>query len=366
VAPHAGKNAVTLDVQNRSSLTQNDVDAIRTTLARELANAGVRLSEARQPGTLVQVTLSENLQTYIWIAQLPSASSASVLMVTVPRSQPANVIDEPVTLVIRKIQLWAQPDQMLDVAVIDSSPPRLIILEPSRVVMYGLEGTSWREQSQFEVKQSRPWPRDLRGRLILRRDHLFDVHLPGVTCASGPAEQLSLSCRDSEDPWPVGGENANFTAFFSPARNFFTGVLGTGIGPDQIVPPFYTVANVTSGGRSTWIFPGVDGQVRMTTGNGMELLDPPDWGSDVAGLKSDCRSGDQILATGKNDPSSNDSGQAFELSGRKAVAVSPAVDFDGTVTALWTESSGRNVVGIVRSEKTGTYEAFRLALTCGH
>jgi hypothetical protein len=363
IAGRIGKNAIALEVQNRSSLSQADVDAIRTSLEREFIAAGLRFSPGNHSASPVRITLSENLESYLWIAELPANPTPGVSMITVPRTQPASVVHEPVTLVIRKIQLWTQPEQMLDVAVIDSSPPRLIILDRNRITLYRLEGTAWHEDLHFDVKHTHPWPRDLRGRLIMRNDHLFDAHLPGVTCSSGPGSQLSLSCRESDDPWPLGGEQATLTAFFSPARNFFTGVI-TGLGSLATVSPFYTVASTTTNGHSRWIFSAIDGQFRITTDNGLETLDAPDWGSDIATLESDCRTGNQILASASGEPAS-DSVRAFELNEHRAVPVSQPVTFDGRVTALWTETNGRNAVGIVHNEDTGTYEAFRLAVTCG-
>jgi hypothetical protein len=364
VAAQIGNTEISIDIQNRSSLAQSDVDAIRAVLGRELANLGVRLSGSRQPGNSVRITLSENLEAYIWIAEIPGATVGDALMLSVPRLRQTGVIHEPVSLVIRKVQLWTQAEPMLDVAVIDTSPPRLIVLESDRIAIYELEGTNWRARNRFELKHSRPWPRDLRGRLILRRDHLFDAYLPGVSCSSGPKSELSLACHESDDPWPLGPDSDSTTAFFSPARNFFTGVLVTAIGSNRTVPPFYSVANVSTNDESSWIFAAIDGKARMTSGSDMEFVSAPDWGSDIASLKTECRSGNQILATA-NTATTGDSIRAYELNEKRAVPVSQPLDFEGRVTALWAESGGRNAVSIVHNEITGDYEAFRLAIACG-
>jgi hypothetical protein len=46
------------------------------------------------------------------------------------------------------------------------------------------------------------------------------------------------------------------------------------------------------------------------------------------------------------------------------VAVSATVDLPGTLSELWTESSGDTAIAIVKNRETGNYEAFRLAMAC--
>ena len=47
------------------------------------------------------------------------------------------------------------------------------------------------------------------------------------------------------------------------------------------------------------------------------------------------------------------------------VPVSPGLELNGAITALWTESGGASAVAVVHNLETGRYEAFRLTLTCG-
>jgi hypothetical protein len=122
---------------------------------------------------------------------------------------------------------------------------------------------------------------------------------------------------------------------------------------------------IQSPGGANWVFAGVDGQVRMTTQSGLKMMAAPDWGSDIANVTSACLTGSQILATSKNDAFSSDNVRAFEVDDRHAVPVSREIDLDGTVTALWTDSDANNAVVVVRSLSTGSYEAFRLAVSCG-
>jgi len=88
------------------------------------------------------------------------------------------------------------------------------------------------------------------------------------------------------------------------------------------------------------------------------------WGSDLAGVKTACGAGWQILAASSGNEG-QDSIRAFEFPDRDPVAVSAAVDFPGAgVTALWTEAKGDTAVVVARNRETESYEAFRLAMSC--
>jgi hypothetical protein len=88
-----------------------------------------------------------------------------------------------------------------------------------------------------------------------------------------------------------------------------------------------------------------------------------DWGSDIASINTSCGSGWQVIATGSAN-SAGDSVRAYEFVDRDPVAVSAAAEFSGEITALWTEISGETAVVVVRNQRAGKYEAFRLAAAC--
>ena len=56
--------------------------------------------------------------------------------------------------------------------------------------------------------------------------------------------------------------------------------------------------------------------------------------------------------------------RAYEFPDRDPVAVSAAIEFLGTISALWTEPKGDTAVAIAKNQETGNYEAFRLAVAC--
>jgi hypothetical protein len=139
IVADTGPGAVSLTFSNRSSLTRMDVDAVQAALITQVAAAGVRLVNPEQASVVVQISLSENLQKYVWVAQVQQGSDSKVEIVSVERLDTPAPIHEPVQLTIRKILAWSQDERILDVAVIDSSPPSVIVLDPNKVAIYALQ-----------------------------------------------------------------------------------------------------------------------------------------------------------------------------------------------------------------------------------
>jgi len=387
-----GPGSVSLAVVNRSSLGRRDYEAIRNGLRSALEPLGIRfMKQPEQPATTIAISLSENPASYVWVAEIrKNTGEAFVVMVSSLRSDRTPGVHESVPLTLRKTSLWASDDPILDVAVLEESatPNRIAVLDPEKVSLYRWQGAKWQLEQTSTIVHARPWPRDLRGRLIAAKDHLLDVFLPGVICRSS-VSSLALNCRESDDPWPLmagprvpgvnGGAlsvfpsadlaNAASTlvpelgAFFAPTRNFFTGVLTPGVGKFTTVPKFYSAAVLPRDRYALWLFAASDGLVHMVDGASDQVA-KLGWGSDLASVKTSCGAGWQVLATGTGT-ASGDSVRAYEFPDRDPVAVSAAVDFSGSITAMWTEAKGDTAIVVTRNRETGTYEAFRLALACG-
>jgi hypothetical protein len=89
-----------------------------------------------------------------------------------------------------------------------------------------------------------------------------------------------------------------------------------------------------------------------------------DWGSDLAGVESECGAGAQLLATTSGD-AMQDSLLAYEVAGHDASAVSSPLPLDGQVTALWPASGPAAAATIIlKTEQPLPYEAYRVALVC--
>jgi hypothetical protein len=365
IAAVTGPGAIALDVMNRSSLTKKDVEQISQGLRVQLEALGARTVKPEQAASTVQVSLSENLQSYVWVAEIhQGAGDFSVAMVSTPRQDSAMFVREVAPLIIRKVPLWSQEERILDVAVLEegANPSHLAVLDPEKVALYRFADGRWQKEQVIEVTHARPWPRDMRGRLVLRQDHLLDAYLPGVFCQSSNTVPLTLACRASDDPWPLSGQFP-LGGFFAPTRNYFTGVLSPGIGKQTSTMKFYSAAALPRPSYTLWMFATVDGQVHLLDGI-TDQVSRLTWGSDIASVKTSCGSGWQVLAARAGDHEV-DSVRAYELPDRDPVAVSPVLDFAGGITALWTEAKGTSAVAVSRNAETGNYEAFRLAVACG-
>jgi hypothetical protein len=364
IAAATGPGAVALDIVNRSSLAQADLERISHGLRTRLAAAGLRLVTSDQAAATVRITLSEDLRNYVWIAEIHQGSNeSSVVMVSMPRAGALAPTGETSAILIHKALLWTQSARILDVAVIDGNPTHMAVLDAERVAIYRLQGARWQAEQSLALSHSRPWPRDLRGRLVLRQDHLLDVYLPGVVCGSSGKAPLVLACSESDDPWPLGTEPAHLSAFFTPVRNYFTGALTPGVGKQTAVTAFYSAAPLPREKYTLWLFAAVDGQLHLLDGVSDQATASP-WGSDLASVRNACGAGWDVLATSAGN-GENDAIQAYDFADRGPVAVSQPVEFNGPITGLWTETNGNAAVAISRNAQTGNYEAFRLSFNCG-
>lgn len=378
-----GSGPITLQVENRSSIGRRDSEVIENGLRSTLETVGLHIGDTEHAAVTVTITLSENLTSYVWVAQIakPGVDTA-VAIVSIPRPAGATTALDSVPLSLRKTLLWSQVNPILDVAVIEenAAATRVAVLDPEEISGYRLQNGKWTEEQSSGIVHTKPWPRDLRGRLIAGRDHV-EAYLPGVVCRSSGGS-LNLSCRDSDDPWPLlgaglsgtgaafpstGSANASSAsllpeeAFFSSARNFFNGTITPAI--SNVTPPkFYSAAAIPHGKSMLWLFAGLDGQLHIFDG-GLERVGKLNWGSDVTSVKTSCGAGWQVLASSGGE-SASDSLRAYEIPDRDPVAVSAAVDFPGPISALWTEARGDTATAVARNLETGSYEAYRVAVAC--
>ena len=364
IAAVTGPGAVATEFANKSSLDRPDVEAIQRGLVNELASLGVLSVSPDQAVATARVTLSENLQNYVWVAQIQQGNNEpSIVMVEVPRQGFAPIEHPASAMVIHKALLWTDENRILDAAVVNGNPQRMILLEAENIVLAKLQDGRWQHEQSLPILHTRSWPRDLRGRLALRKDHLFDVYLPGVFCRSNSSAPLAVVCYDSDDPWPLGGDQSGLSAFFAPTRNFFTGALSPGIDKQTTVKPFYSAAMLPRDKYKLWVFSTVDGQIHLLDGVSDQTVAKLSWGSDLASVHSGCGLGWQVLATGNGDAES-ETVRAFEIADREPVAVSQAVDFGYGLTALWTDLDGTGAIAVLQNQETGKYEAYHLSITC--
>lgn len=378
IAVATGPGAFAVEVTNRSSLDDKSVREVRSALEAELRVEGVHAAKNEPAMGTVEVVLSESLREYVWTAEIAIGSDEKkVTLISVPRSQPGTPFVAALPIVLKTTLLFAQEQPILDIAPVEMpGGSRLIVLGDGTVAIYAHQGANpaghWELESSASVAHSRAFPRDLRGRLLLRRDHLFDVYLPGTFCRTNsiaPAP-LTLTCNDSDDPWPLTPEDGSVRAFFAAARNFFTGALSPGIGKLSNVPSFYSSAPLPRSNYTLWAIAAVDGSLHLVDGATDQVIRGAKWGSDLAAVHSSCGAGTQLLVSesgsaGRGDLD-RDGLRAFEIPDRELVAASSPLEFDGRIVALWPESSGNAAAAIVKKKDTGWYEAYRVSISCGN
>jgi hypothetical protein len=365
IAAVTGPGVIAIEVNNRSSLSAAESDVIRRALIAALGDSGVRILDPNQAAGTVHVTLSESLQNYVWVAEIQQGIAEPTVVIVSARRPDSRSISQNSPLTLHATALISQSDPILDVALLEGSPRRLLALSPSQITAYEFKDGRWIAGQSLAIGSPAALPRDLRGRIVLRKDHLFDAYLPGLACRSANSAPLALTCAHSDDPWPLQWADAGgVSAFFAPTRNFFTGALVPGIGRQKSAPAFYSAAMVARENYNLWILAGVDGQLHLMDGINHQALPKIHWGSDIASVHTPCRAGSQVLASSAADDG-QDSVQAFEFPDREPVAVSQKLDLNGPVAALRTASDGASATVVIRNSETGNYEASLLNLTCG-
>ncbi|HLJ42255.1 MAG TPA: hypothetical protein VKT50_12275 [Candidatus Acidoferrales bacterium] len=310
----------------------------------------------------VNVTLAEDLHGFLWIAQVTQGQSQQTYFVSVAREMVIQTGQPSPSVTLQKEFLLSQPEPVLDASFLAVSPgsaPSLLILQPSRVVLFAQQNGAWRLQSEAPIAHTASWPRDVRGRLQQGAGGEEAV-LPGVICNITVSSALSASCNTGN----AGNAGWLFSAGFLRAftllptaaanRNTFTfPALGS-----QEFSSLAVIAPPASSGASVPVIATTpDGRALLFDGSSRPVASFAGWGSDVAVLYSTSRARWPLLVTRAGDWSVPDSIQAFYIIDRQAVAISGEIDFDGPITVVWSEDEN-TVLAVSRNLKTGMYEAY--------
>jgi hypothetical protein len=371
IASGAGSpGTLVLTGRNLSSLSAVEFAAARRALEAELVKHGFRIVNAPPVDVEVRATLAENVQGFLWVAEFQRGETEQVAMASVQGTLSPEQVTSAPPIALQKNLVWEQPAPILDVALMLQTPdstPLMLVLEPERVAFYRLDGSHWQFQEALSIPHQNSWPRDLRGRLLLR-DESFEAYLPGASCTGRAQRNLAMECRRDEGAqWPLDvGSEPRVTASFEGSRNFFTGFVTAHGERGEKLPPFFSAAALKAPSVTDWVFAGLDGQARLYDRELKPEATFSHWGSDIAAIAAGCGAPYQVLATRGGDWTQPDAIQAFEIVEHEAVAVGQAVEFEGPVTALWPVADGKSAVAVSQNLKTGQYEAFTLSITCSH
>lgn len=353
-------STVALTWRNISSLGSAELGQARAAFEAALRQAGARIGERGEVD--VSVTLSENPSQYLLVEEVRRGEERQVWIAFWPRRENASRHAPPGVSLDRRL-VWEQDEQILDVAF---PAAMMLVLSPSKVTLYGKLNGQWEARQSAPITPSKPWPRDLRGRLRVT-GAIFQAYLPGMTCNGSTDPTLSMSCRASDEPWVLeSGSRALLLANFAAGRNYFDGRAVAQNGMPHTVTPFYAAAAFDERGQVFWILTLLDARAQVFDAG----LNPiggnaaTGWGSDVAGIDARCGPPSQVLATRPGDATEPDAIQAFGFDQHAPEAVTAPAIFSGPVTALWT-SGGSSALAVSRDLSTGRYAAYILTVGCG-
>jgi hypothetical protein len=364
IAAILGPGQAKLTLRNLSTISTDEIPAIRKLLEQDLKSHGV-LTSGAESANAIRVTLSESAHDRVWVAEIVEGNETQIAMVHVGLVAPV-LSQSNDGLTLRSETIFTAHEPLLAAF---QSQGSLVALEPEQIVIYTQADNAWREQKRVTIVSKRPLSRDARGILIPSASGAgFDAWLAGTRCAAASTSaDWSAHCDASDDPWPIAqagdaGASGTLSAFYNSARNYFTGVVTPSLGVD--LPPFYSVAFIPRPvGASALLIGGIDGKVQMLdAGTLRNVSGTRDWGSDFAVIHSGCGSGVQIIVSGSG-AAATDSLRAYELPALEAVPASAALAMSGSVTALTTAPDGKSVFVIVQAT-TNQYEVDRVTALC--
>jgi len=364
VAEILGPGQAQITVINRSTIPDTEVPQIRRLVEEELSAHGVQPAGV-ESANQIHITLSETTRQRLWVAEIIEGSQSRYAMVPFDREAGRPETHGSAMLLTRKI-LFRSTSPILAAL---QTPSALILLEPDSLVIDAMTPTGWQDAKRVSVGRRPFQSRDPRGLLVPSADG-FTAYAPGARCEGemvagsvSQTEDWTVTCHESDDPWPViasnlGADSNNLRAFYNPGRNFYTGVLAPSLNDN--VPPFYSIA-LLPGPRL--MVGGIDSKVQILEGTTLKpVAGTRDWGSDFAAIRTGCGSGTQVIATSSGE-AQTDSLRAYEFIGLEAVVASAPLELNGSVTALWTAPDGASALAVSRKSPT-EYEVARVSALC--
>jgi hypothetical protein len=368
VAAILGPGQARLAIRNISTISTDEIPAIRRLLEQDLKTHGVLASGAESANT-IRVTLSENVRERLWVAEVIEGNETRVAMVHVDRGT-AQQTASTGGITLRRQAVLSTSAPVL--AALETSSG-YVVVAPEEIVIFAHSADGWREQRRVGIGQKKAMARDPRGVILPSADGLgFEASLAGVAC-SGSYQQTdwTVHCRESDDPWPIShGDSASgaaaIKAFYNAARDYFTGVVTPNVGAD--LPAFYSAALLPRPDGAGLLTNSIDGKVQLAESGALKTVaGTRDWGSDFAALRSGCGAGMQIIASGSGEAIA-DSVRAYELPASEAIPASAPLAMEGTVTATWSAPDGKSVFAVVRKAaeqgQPDSYEVDRVTANC--
>ncbi len=353
--------AVSLEFKNISSLGASEVEAIRVVLETELTSRGLRLGSS---GVAVEVTLSENVESYIWVAKIGKSDTSRIELVQVTKANDLSLSIRPTPLLQRKI-VWRQETQFLDFTTRTFSPGLLdinytTIFELGRVRVFEFSGDRWNQTQNVSLPLAFG-VRDPRGLFVPGDGRAY---VGKEACLKLFRDQYCGESLHQDWPFPLG-----IYGRFIGNRNYFAGLAKDST--ERLEgQPFYTVAiGINIFDHSTPIVTTeLDGMARLYNDTQTPEGVFGDWGDDIASIKPSCGADWQILVTGRGDWTESDRIRVYRISfGNDTARAKPEgqpLEFPGPILAMWQADDERSARVVSKNLQTGMYEASIVTVSC--
>jgi hypothetical protein len=290
-------------------------------LVQRVVAQSLRAPAAGADAADVVITISQNQQTRLLVAEIRRAGAQSVVLIA-----PYEVAARPPSaLVVERRLLWEQQAQILDAVPVEGG---LLLLDAAGVFL--VSGGAVRQR--VDVRDPSPPPRDLRGRLVVRGGE-FTAYVGGVRCVGGWRPQLAHACDAAPPEWGL-----------VPGRNWFQVAK---------LPPVVSAAPL----GPNWVAVTTANQARLFSADGATLATLANWGSTVATRPNPCAASAEVVVAA----TANDRGiEVFDLSGGQPRPLGGSTDFGGVITEMWPSDDSLTVVARSRDR----YMAYRVDLGC--
>jgi hypothetical protein len=309
------QSAVSLVVQNSSSLMPDEVAQVEQELKEELQKLGIGKPAEGFVEAMVAVTLSENFKNFVWTAEIHALDTDKVVLTVIPRPNANGNIPEAMAVTIRAEKFWEGREHILDAATMNSSDGgRLLLLLTVDGVSITRNGTDAFPKFMFPPVQT-----------VLRNPAGTLTQAGNEVTASMPMQ----ICAFSLDADGLSQCHPNYSTERPPPGRVFQNLQLLSQAPPASLHP--------------------------------------EWGSQIQKIQSQCGSEAQFLVTGPGDYTQTDFVQLFgsDLTEDRPTGkpLSNQLPFPGPVMDLHADGTGARA--IVRNLETGSYEAHRISIECG-
>lgn len=357
--------SASLAVKSISALDAANASALEKELQSEFTGRGLQIVPAGSAEMSIQVTLSQNTEGSLWIAQVHGGSVERTIMLGPLATLRAETNAAPVPA-LHETVLLAQPDPILDFdsATGPDGGQFLLLLQNGAFLVLERDGSSWVRRDWAAIKHWHPWPRDLRGHVILSTANAVRIFLPGVSCSGNWSSKLTMECREEAPGAGAVGEPATLT--LAPERNYFPASRWPASASNFAAPIWYSSAALAGNSAADWILTEADEKAELFEAGQGPVSSFGGWGDDIAAVATGCGSERHVLATGSGDWGQPDRIQAYQIAGQQAVAAGPPLEFPGPVVALWPSEDSQSARVVFRNLRTGMYEASIISVACGN